>query len=319
MISNVECDCKQDILLSLCIPTNGMTEWVVPVLESIYAQKVPESLYEVIIADNGDNEEFEEAIHEYSTRHENLKYARTKAKGFLNQIESFKMAQGAMIKFVNHRMCLRRGALTYLIQFVDRYIQDKPIVYFLNGTYQEEKAIKKYICFDKFVDGLGCHSSWSGGLAIWKIHFDQMKDRVSYNALFPHIDILFNQIEADQYIVDQTQIFESVSENHAKKGTYNLFRAFAVEYMIILFKLWQQGNISLDTFISVKNDTRKFIEGLYLDFIILKRPCSYELENKEQYINVFFDCDDMEKCIKRNFIGKIIRYRIKAWIRKRMT
>lgn len=315
MISNVEHGYKQNVLLSLCIPTNGITEWVIPVLESIYGQKVSESLYEVIIADNGGNEDFSRVICKYAACHANLKYARTKAKGFLNQIESFKMAKGHMIKFVNHRMCLRNGSLQYLIQFVNDHIQDKPIVYFLNGTYQEEKHIKKYSSFDEFVSGLGCHSSWSGGLAVWKIHFDCMEKK-SYNELFPHIDILFNQTKANQYIVDQTQIFESLNEDHAKKGHYNLFRAFALEYMLILLKLWQQGDISLSTFTSVKNDTKKLIESLYLDFVLLNKTCSYDLQNAEQYINVFFDYDNMIKSIKHDFIGRIIRYKFKSLIGK---
>ena len=45
-------------LLSLCIPTNGISEWVFPVLDSIYNQKVDDSLFEVIVTDNGNNEQF---------------------------------------------------------------------------------------------------------------------------------------------------------------------------------------------------------------------------------------------------------------------
>ena len=41
------------LLLSICIPTNGVVEWVVPVIESIYAQEVDKRLFEVVITDNG--------------------------------------------------------------------------------------------------------------------------------------------------------------------------------------------------------------------------------------------------------------------------
>lgn len=49
-------------LISLCIPTNGVIEWVFPVLESIYAQGVETALYEIVITDNGDNIEFKKKI-----------------------------------------------------------------------------------------------------------------------------------------------------------------------------------------------------------------------------------------------------------------
>lgn len=52
-------------LISLCIPTNGVIEWVFPVLESIYAQGVETALYEIVITDNGDNIEFKKKIIEY--------------------------------------------------------------------------------------------------------------------------------------------------------------------------------------------------------------------------------------------------------------
>ena len=45
-------------LISLCIPTNGIIEWVFPVLDSISAQKVDEQLFEVIVTDNGTNIDF---------------------------------------------------------------------------------------------------------------------------------------------------------------------------------------------------------------------------------------------------------------------
>lgn len=55
-------------IVSLCMPTNGVIEWVFPVLDSIYGQEVEEGLYEVVITDNGDNTEFKKRITEYKKR-----------------------------------------------------------------------------------------------------------------------------------------------------------------------------------------------------------------------------------------------------------
>ena len=55
-------------VLSLCMPTNGVIEWVFPVLESIYCQNVDETEFEVIITDNGDNKPFKEKIIEYKMK-----------------------------------------------------------------------------------------------------------------------------------------------------------------------------------------------------------------------------------------------------------
>ena len=93
----------EELKLSLCIPTNGVTEWVIPVLDSIYIQNIDQSLFEVIVTDNGDNQEFKNRIKEYKKKVDNLIYQETTANGFTNQINAFELARGALIKFVNHR------------------------------------------------------------------------------------------------------------------------------------------------------------------------------------------------------------------------
>lgn len=55
-------------ILSLCMPTNGVVEWVFPVLDSIFEQGCNSSDFEVVITDNGDNIEFKEKIKEYACR-----------------------------------------------------------------------------------------------------------------------------------------------------------------------------------------------------------------------------------------------------------
>ena len=77
-------------IVSLCIPTNGVIEWVFPVLDSIYSQDCDYNDFEVILTDNGNNKEFKEKINRYRKQYSNLYYFETKALGFLNEIESYK-------------------------------------------------------------------------------------------------------------------------------------------------------------------------------------------------------------------------------------
>ena len=102
-------------LLTLAIPTNGIIQWVFPVLESIYNQGIDSNRFEVVITDNGDNEEFYYKILEFKKQHDNLIYKKTNAYMFENQIEAFKIAHGTFIKFINHRTRLIPEALDYLL------------------------------------------------------------------------------------------------------------------------------------------------------------------------------------------------------------
>ena len=49
-------------IVSLCMPTNGVIEWVFPVLDSVYEQGCDNKEFEIIITDNGNNKEFKVII-----------------------------------------------------------------------------------------------------------------------------------------------------------------------------------------------------------------------------------------------------------------
>ena len=111
-----------EVVLSLCIPTNGISEWVFPVLDSIYGQANNLQKFEVVVTDNGNNSDFYKGMQEYCARYQNLRYEKTKAQGFTNQIDCFKLATGQLIKFVNHRMPLVKGALEDICQYLNKYV-----------------------------------------------------------------------------------------------------------------------------------------------------------------------------------------------------
>lgn len=272
-----------ELLLSLCIPTNGVLEWVKPVLDSIYLEKKPIGKFEVIVTDNGTNEEFYEFMQGYCEMHNNLVYLKTTAVQFANQIEAFKLAKGKLIKFVNHRSTLLPGGLNYLLQFVIDNENEKPFVYFL------QKNAGIYFSFDQYVKKMSYWSSYSGGTAIWKDDFDNMDLSMPFNRLFPHINMILGIRDRNKYIIDGHAIMKSLPTDDTKKGTYNLFYAFAIEYPSLILDLYREGFIKIDTLKSVLKDNLNFIAGLYLDYIVLKKPCSYELSGSKENIGVYYD------------------------------
>lgn len=79
------------------MPTNGVIEWVFPVLDSIFGQGVDDNLFEVVVTDNGDNEKFKMMMKQYVQKHSNIVYAETNALPFLNEIESYKRAMVSLL------------------------------------------------------------------------------------------------------------------------------------------------------------------------------------------------------------------------------
>lgn len=289
-------------LLSLCVPTYGISEWVFPVLDSIYNQGVDEDLFEVVVTDNGSNESFEKEILEYANKHKNLIYKKTEAYSFLNEIESYKIANGEFIKFVNHRTLMVPGSIDYLLEFVKNNKEEKPFVYFSNDALKNDNVL--YLnSFNDFVKELSYWSSWSTGMAFWKSDFNDLLSRniSNYNELFPHTDILFSQRKKTKYIIDDKFLLKEMEIEAKRKGKYDLFYAFCVEYPYILLELLRSNDITPSTFNSVLNDNLKFVAELYFDYVYRQKECSYDVSNYKNTINIFY----RDKELKKEF--KIVR------------
>ena len=295
-------------LLSICIPTNGIIELIFPVLESIYAQTdVDQNLFEVVVMDNGDNAEFKTKIKDFAEQHSNIVYKETNYKGFLNESESYKAARGTFIKFINHRAKLLPGTIQYFIDFIKKNETEKPCVYFSNGVIPQIKGVAEYADFDSYVRNLHVWSSWSTGMGFWKEDFDRIPKETEFNELYPHTTILFNEKNKSKYIIDNTVLLDEIQVSHANKGRYNLFFAFGVEYPGILSDLLRSGSISKKTFLSIKKDNQKFITGLFLDFVILKQPCSYDLSERKETLNVFYDYKKIKTSAIIQLFGRILK------------
>lgn len=276
-------------IVSLCMPTNGVVEWVFPVLDSIYEQGGNEDEFEVVITDNGDNHAFKKEIRNYNHKHTNLHYFETKALPFVNEIEAYKRANGQLIKFVNHRTLLVTGALTRLIDLAKENIETKPIIYFANGVLDKEKKRFEYDTFDLFVRNLSYWSSWSTGMTIWKEDFNKLSDDVScFNELFPHTNVLFAERDRRSYIIDNSVFFFEMPQGKRPKGSYDLFHAFGVEYPAIILDLYRNGSISIDTYRSVIADNLLFIADLYITYFIKKEYCSYNLNGLDDMYGIFY-------------------------------
>ena len=286
-------------IVSICIPTNGVVEWLFPALDSIYKQKVDNDLFEIVITDNGNNKEFKSKIASYLASHDNIVYDETTALPFVNEIEAYKRATGRLIKYSNHRNIFVEGSLEKYIDFANRYKDEKPIVYFANGVLDISKEEHVYNNFDEFVRELSYWSSWSTGMTIWKDDFDRLSKDISlYNEMFPHTDILFSVRDRSKYIIDNRPLVYELPVNGISKGNYNLFSAFGKDYPKIIEGLYYDGSISEETYKYVLDKNLDFIVFLYWEYCVRKKPCSYNLSGFGSIFERFYS--------KRIFYNKLV-------------
>lgn len=311
-INRTKCDWRRNkmgtVLLSLCLPTNGVKEWVFPVLDSIYFQQVDNSLFEVIVTNNGDNEEFHEMMIEYSKNHENLIYRKTTAYMFDNQLEALKLAHGEYFKFINHRAIIVNNGLEYLIESIRDNMDKKPVMYFSNGVLKIESEVMRCSNFDEFICGLRRYASWTSGVGIWKSDYEKISKDTVFDKISPHSGILFSEKHKDLYLIHDRVFCEEINIDNSKKGTYDLYKAFAVEEFLITLKLYVEGDISVKTLKEVKADYKRFVCELYWFFSIRHKPCSYDLDGFNDAMGIYFN--------KKEIIFGAYLFGVKAMFRK---
>lgn len=295
-------------LVSLCMPTNGVIDWVFPVLDSIYNQNVDIDLFEVVITDNGHNAEFKKSIKGYLQTHTNIVYVETQALPFLNEIESYKRASGELIKFVNHRTKLVEGTLQRMVQYVEDNRDVKPVTYFSNGVLKMSKDKHVYASFDEFVKNLSYWSSWSTGMTIWKSDFDKLPEDVSeFNELFPHTNVLFDVRDRGKYVVDNSIIFDEIPQGKKPKGNYDLYYAFGVDYPRIIENLLKDGSITVKSYKYVLDKNLEFIASLYWQYNLKKDYCSYDLSGLNDMFGKYYSRAALNKKVAKHIAKGVIK------------
>ena len=269
-------------ILSLCIPTNGAVQWVLPVLDSIYNQKCDQSKFEVVITDNGKDSQLANYLKDYD--YPNLRYIVTTDEGFLNLVSSLKEGRGLFCKMINHRSVLEHGTIEEMIGLVERYKDSQPIIYCSDGNVKGPEVIE---CenLDKFIENLSYWTSWSAGIGFWRKDIERI-DSVELDIMFPNASLLVNLRKESQYVIWNKK-YEQMGDD-AGKGGYDLFDTFAVHFLDIIKGLLVDGRISQHTFNILKSDLFGFLTDLYKNEVILPTKRTFILKDIKRSMRVYY-------------------------------
>lgn len=296
-------------LVSICIPTSGVEKWILPVLDSIFTQKLSKELFEVVITNNGPrNELLDQEIEKMKCLYGNIRYEYNSSDMFVNEIEAYKLARGKMIKFVNHRTLLRCNALKSYLVTSFYLFGIKPVIYFSNGVLNKNEVMQ-FRSFDEFIMRLGYWSSWSGGMCCWKDEFDQYKDAEVYNKWFPHTNILFKNHSSNIYFINDIVYLDEMPVGKIGKGKYDVFNAFAVEFPKIFLDMEKRGTISEDLFHYIKNEILQFIAFMYYGYVMHSKATSYDLSGYSVAISQYYRHEEVMKVINEKYNTKLQEYR----------
>lgn len=271
--------------LSFCIPTYNRLEILQNTIESIYAdlEGVESDEFEVIISDNEPNQSAKKIVAKFS--HKNLHYYSNDCSGFLNSYFSLKCGDGLYLKLHNNYTKLRQGTLKKMISVIKENTVKKSLIFFTDGLKQNGK-IKKFNSYNSFMYELSYFSSWSTGFGIWTDDFYNVCESVKIDKYFPQTSLLLSQSNKSYYIINDEPIFDN--QKIPKKGGYNIFKVFSVDYVSLIEQSYLRNDISIDTFSKIKSDLLyNYLATRYFKTVITRLD-NFEKSDIKKSVNTYY-------------------------------
>lgn len=270
-------------LLSICIPTNGVSRWVVPNVRQIYSLGTDNEIFEVVVADNAPNDEMEKAMAEFS-KYSNFRYVKTQAKGFYNIIENFVQAHGDFMIKINHRCLMQPGSIERIYQLGCEYIDRKPLIYLSNGLLKENRRME-FHSFNDYLVKLTYFSSLSEGLFFWKEDIAEVPN-IKFAPMSPNVSLMFNSKAKSLFVIEDIK-FGNSQESTGKYG-YDLFNTFAVLYLDLINQVRIEGYLSKEGFIQIKNDLLKWLCSYYYQMDVKGENGNYIINDVKNNMSVYY-------------------------------
>ncbi len=255
-------------VLSICIPTYNRLDILRNTIASIYADLDGVSMddFEVVISDNSKEHTTQPVVAEFA--HDNLHYHITVCEGFKNSFYALSYGKGEFLKLNNNYTMFRKGTLKTLIKQLKELKASKTQVIYTNGLRQAKK-VACYSNFDDYMSALSYFCSWSAGYGMWKSDFDRVKDSVALDKFFPQTSLLLTQDYNNSFALDDRVLFED--QHVPKKGGYNIFKVFSVDFVSLIKDAYDENKISKGTYCKIKKDLLyKYISVRYFKTVIAR-------------------------------------------------
>ena len=271
--------------LSICIPTYNRQDILKKTLASIYADLngIEIEDFEVVISDNEPNGSSKKIAEMFG--YKNLHYYKTTCEGFLNSLYVLKYGNGHLLKLHNNYTQLKQGSLKLIIEDAKKYIDEKPLIFYTDGLKQSGR-VERFNSFDNFMYNLSYFSSWSTGFSIWKEDLDKFDDYIEINNYFPQTSLLLAQTKKSTYIVNDLSLFHN--QNVPKKGGYNIFKVFAVDYIKLIEESFQKKAITKKSFEKIKKELLfNYLSVRYFKTVLMKMD-NFEKNNIKKNLENYY-------------------------------
>jgi glycosyltransferase involved in cell wall biosynthesis len=303
-------DKKPKPLLSICIPTYNRAEYLDKSIASIVSQKEfsTESV-ELVISDNASNDNTGEVVKKYQKIYKNIYYFRNDENiRDKNYPIVIKKANGVFRKLCNDTLLFKDNCLKQLLDVVEKNIQMKPLLFFMNSTDKNKrKQIYAINSFDNFVKTISFWATWIGGFGIWEDDFNGIEDKFAgcELSLWQTKQLFEIAINKKIYLIYNMLLFNTQALEK-KDISYGLYKVFYENYLGLYQPYLASHVLSDKTFRYLK---KHLLFDFFCLWVVLIRY------NKEKYQ---IACEDIEGRLFNSYKNERYYrwYHIKLYLKK---
>jgi len=252
---------KTQPLLSICIPTYNRSQYLKKAVESIICQ--PEFIntdeVEIIICDNCSEDDTKDVGLQLQALHPSkILYHRNEINIHgANFEKALSLGNGVYLKLNNDTLINKKNSLKIILELAIKTKNTTNLLFFANGNAATKNEIVECRDFDEFVKEASYWTTWIGAFCLSKKDFENFENfNQNLHLFLSQTDVLFRLINSKKkkVFISNTTIFESVEPK--KKGGYDILDVFLENYIGLLTKEMQNGNLSAAT---LKLEKRKLL------------------------------------------------------------
>jgi len=244
-------------ILSISIPTYNRGSILKKTL-SLLVQEEGFDNIQLVVSDNHSSDETEDIVKEFQEKYSNVKYHRNDRNiGLEENIKKvIELSDGEFVKVLNDYTYFEKGKLSILIQYVQQNRIEKPNLFFLNNSSNNDFTVCNSL--NHFVHSVSIWSTWISCFGIWKQNYENIKNKESHIGLmFFHTSILFENIAKKKTIIYKEKFMDTFHVEN--KGGYHIL-VFLEGYFSVLIKNYYELNfINKNTYKKEKKEVLRFL------------------------------------------------------------
>ena len=302
-------------IVSICIPTLNRCDFLKKTIESIVVQ--PEFIngyVEIVISDNASTDNTKNVVESLREKYPAIIYHRNEINiGNANFPLVLSLGNGILRKLNNDTLMLSENSLGALCEFVIKYKEKRPVLFFPNGEVSPMN--NKILSFREFVTAATYWITWIGGFSIWESDCDGLKDDTAgcEEKLWQVRKVYELASEKDEAVLYDIKYGHSQMVEK-KDVRYGIFQIFYVNYMKFLRPYFERGSMTKEDIEKVERD---LLFDFFLDWMIRWefQDQNFRLSETED-LNASIEAQYKDKPYWKKFVRKYQYKKLKTRVKR---